>query len=95
MSGEREEGQRCMSAEGSSVKGSTGQSWTSGPKVKGQGPLFPLFSGLGHWVGGLKNDTTPGFGQLSAISDAAPIQIKLKKKVHQASLKFMLRNKYF
>ena len=84
-----------MSAEGSSVKGSTGQSWTSGPKVKGQGPLFPLLSGLGHWVGGLKNDTTPGFGQLSAISDAAPIQIKLKKKVRQASFEVYAAEQVF
>ena len=40
---------RCMSAEGSSVKGSSQQSSTSGPKVKGGGPLF---SGLGPLIMG-------------------------------------------
>ena len=40
LSGEKVEGERCMSAEGSSVKGSSQQSSTSGPKVKGGGPLF-------------------------------------------------------
>ena len=38
-----------MSAEGSSVKGSSQQSETSGPKVKGGGPLF---SGLAHLLWG-------------------------------------------
>ena len=47
-----------MSAEGSSVKGSSQQRSTSLPKVKGGGPLF---SGLGPVIrGGLVNDTTPG-----------------------------------
>ena len=50
-----------MSAEGSSVKGSSQQSCTSFPKVKGEGPLFsgrgPLITGGGG--GGLVNDTTP------------------------------------
>ena len=55
--GEKIEGERCMSAEGSSVKGSSQQSSTSFPKVKGGGPLF---SGLGPLItGGLVNDTTP------------------------------------
>ena len=53
----RGEGERCMSAEGSSVKGSSEQSSTSFPKVKGGDPLFsgpdPLITG------GLVNDTTP------------------------------------
>ena len=39
-----------MSAEGSSVKASSQQNWTSGPKLKGGGPLI---------TGGLVNDTTP------------------------------------
>ena len=48
-----------MSAEGSSVKGSSQQSCTSFPKVKGGGPLF---SGQGPLItGGLVNDTTPAF----------------------------------
>ena len=46
-----------MSAEGSSVKGSCQQSFTSFPKVKGGGPLF---SGWGPLImGGLVNNTTP------------------------------------
>ena len=45
-----------MSAEGSSVKGSSQQSSTSDPKVKGGGPLF---SGPGPLImGALVNDTT-------------------------------------
>ena len=57
LSREKLEGERCMSAEGSSVKGSSQQSSTSFPKVKGWGPLF---SGLGLLItGGLVNDTTP------------------------------------
>ena len=44
LSGEKKKGERCMSAEGSSVKGSSQQSSTSFPQVKGGGPLF---SGLG------------------------------------------------
>ena len=45
-----------MSAEGSSVKGSSQQSSTSFPRVKGVGPLF---SGPGPLItGGLVNDTT-------------------------------------
>ena len=38
--GEEVEGERCMLAEGLSVKGSSQQSWPSGPKLKGGGPLF-------------------------------------------------------
>ena len=57
LSREKIEGDRCMSAEGSSVKGSSQQSSTSFPKVKGGGPLF---SGPGPLItGGLVNDTTP------------------------------------
>ena len=52
LSREKIEGQRCMSAEGSSVKGSSQQSSISFPKVKGGGPLFsgpgPLIIG-GGW----------------------------------------------
>ena len=52
LSRENIEGERCMSAEGSSVKSST-----SFPKVKGGGPLF---SGPGPLItGGLVNDTSP------------------------------------
>ena len=49
----RGEGRRekCISAQGSSVKGSSQQGSTSGPKVKGGGPLFsgqgPLIMGRG------------------------------------------------
>ena len=58
LSREKVEGERCMSAEGSSVKGSSQQGSTSGPKVKGGGPLF---SGPGPLIkGGLVNNTTPG-----------------------------------
>ena len=61
---EKLEGERCMSAEGSSVKGSSQQSSTSFPKVKGGGPLF---SGPGPLItGGLVNDTTPG--NLTSVS---------------------------
>ena len=56
----RGEGRRekCISAQGSSAKGSSQQSSTSVPKVKGGGPLF---SGWGPTMGGggLVNDTTP------------------------------------
>ena len=48
--GEKIEGERCMSTEGSSVKGSSQQSSTSFPKVKGRGPLF---SGLGPLIRGV------------------------------------------
>ena len=59
LSGDKIEGERCMSSEGSSVNGSTQQSSTSFPKVKGGGPLF---SGQGPLItGGLVNDTTPVF----------------------------------
>ena len=47
--GENVEGEKCMSAEGSSVKGSSQQSSTSGPRVKGGGPLF---SGWGPLIMG-------------------------------------------
>ena len=40
LSGETVEGERCMSAEGLSVKDSSQQSSTFGPKVKGGGPFF-------------------------------------------------------
>ena len=40
LSREKIEGERCMSAEGSSVKGSSQQSSASFPKVKGGGLLF-------------------------------------------------------
>ena len=56
LSGEKIKGERCMSAEGSSVKGSSQQSSTSFLKVKGGGPLF---SGLGPLITrGLVNNTT-------------------------------------
>ena len=59
LSGEKIEGEKCMSAEGSSVKGSSQQSSTSFPGVKGGGPLF---SGRGPLItGGLVNDTTPAW----------------------------------
>ena len=55
--GEKIEGEKCMSAEGSSVEGSSQQRSTSLPKVKGGGPLF---SGPGPLItGGLVNNTTP------------------------------------
>ena len=42
-----------MSAEGLSVKGSSQQSWTSGPQLLGGGPLFsgpgPLIMGRKGW----------------------------------------------
>ena len=57
LSGEKIEGERCMSTEGSGVNGSSQQSSTSFPGVKGGGPLF---SGRGLLItGGLVNDTTP------------------------------------
>ena len=60
--GEEIKGERLMSAEGSSVKGSNQQSSTSFPNVKGGGPLF---SGPGPLItGGLVNDTTPAMGTL-------------------------------
>ena len=49
LSGEKVEGERCMSVEGSSVKGSSQQGSTSFPKVMGGGPLF---SGLGRLIMG-------------------------------------------
>ena len=49
LSGEKLEGERCISAEGLSVKGSSEHSSTYGPKVKGAGPLF---SGRGHLLQG-------------------------------------------
>ena len=63
--GEKIEGERCMSAEGSSIKGSSQQSSTSFPKVKGGGPLF---SGPGPLItGGLVNDTTPAHKSFDAF----------------------------
>ena len=57
LTGEKIKWERCISAEGSSVKGSSQQSSTSFPKVKGGGPLF---SGRGPLItGGLVKDTTP------------------------------------
>ena len=66
LSGEKVEGERCMSAEGTSVKGSSQQSSTYGPKVKGGGPLF---SGWGPLItGGLVNDTTPEHDKVNGLS---------------------------
>ena len=57
LSGEKVEGEKCISAQGSSVKGSSQQSSTSDPKVKGGGPLF---SGRGPLIKGrLVSDTAP------------------------------------
>ena len=42
LSGEKVEGERCMSADGSSVKGSSQQSFTFGPKVKGGAHYFQV-----------------------------------------------------
>ena len=39
-------------------------------RLKDRAHYFHYFQDLAIW-GGSKNDTTPGFGQLSAISDAA------------------------
>ena len=48
---EKIKGERCLSAEGSNVTGSSQQSSISFPKVKGAGPLFsgpgPLITGGG------------------------------------------------
>ena len=52
MSGEKVEGERCVSAEGSSVKGSSQQSSTSGPKVKGGPVIFRPGPTYYIWVGG-------------------------------------------
>ena len=53
LRGEKVEGERCMSAEGLSVKGSSNQSWTSDPQLLVGGPLFsgpgPLIMGGGGW----------------------------------------------
>ena len=57
LSGERVEGERCMSAEGSSVKDSNQQSSTSDPKVKGRARYFQAGAHL-LWGLGLVNDTT-------------------------------------
>ena len=46
LSGEKVEGEKYISAQSSSVKGSSQQSSTSGPKVKGGGPLFSSRSPL-------------------------------------------------
>ena len=60
LSGEKLEGGKCISVQGSSVKGSSQQSSTSGPKVKGGGPI--IFRLGPTYYGGLVNDTTPGTG---------------------------------
>ena len=63
LSGEKVEGEKCISAHGSSVKGSSQQSSTPGPKVKGEGPLFsgpgPIYyGGVGkRYYTGLRNST--------------------------------------
>ena len=54
LSGEKIEGKRCMSAEGSSVEGSSPQSWTSFPKVKGGGHYFQVSAHLLREGGGGK-----------------------------------------
>ena len=48
--GEKVEGEKCISAQGSSVKGSSQQSFTSGPKVKGGAYYFQAGAQL-LWVG--------------------------------------------
>ena len=48
---EKIEGERCMSAEGSNVKGSSQQSSTSFPKVKGGG-LYIFRPGSTYYRGG-------------------------------------------
>ena len=65
LSGEKVEGERCMSS-GSSVKGSSQQSSTSGPKVKEGAHYFQAQAHLlwGGGGGGLVNDTTPVSGWL-------------------------------
>ena len=50
---------RCLSVEGLTVKGSSQQSWTSDPNVKGG---CRLFSGLGPLIiGEMINNTRPGY----------------------------------
>ena len=51
LSGEKLEGEKCISAQGSSVKGSSQQSSTSGPKVKGGACYFQVGAHLlwGDW----------------------------------------------
>ena len=57
LSGEKVEGEKYISAQGLNGKGSSQQSSTFGPKVKGGGPLF---SGEGPLIMvGVVNDTTP------------------------------------
>ena len=59
LRGEKVEDEKCISAQGSSVKDSSQESSTSGLKVKGGDPLF---SGRGPLIMGgvgLVNDTTP------------------------------------
>ena len=51
LSGEKVEGEKCISAQDSSVKGSSQQSSTPGPKVKGGGPYFQAGAHL-LWGGG-------------------------------------------
>ena len=54
--GEKIEGESCMSAEGSSVKGSSQQSSTSFPWFKGGGPV--IFRPGPIYYRGFVNDTT-------------------------------------
>ena len=82
LSREKIEGERCMSPEGSSVKGSSHQSSTSFPKVKGGGPLF---SGPGPLItGGLVNDTTPArFSHSDAIKNVRIFSISYTQRVKE------------
>ena len=50
LSGDKVEGEKCISAQGSSVKGSSQQSSTSGPKVKGGAHYFQTMAHL-LWEG--------------------------------------------
>ena len=71
--GEKVEGEKRISAQGSSVKGSSQQSSTPGPKVKGGGPLF---SGWAHllWGGGVgKRYYTPILETLALTSQEYPL----------------------
>ena len=52
LSGEKVEGEKCISAQGSSVKGSSQQSSTPGPKVNGRGPVIFRLGPTYYWGGG-------------------------------------------